>query len=97
MTESYARLTGWPRSLSEGPLPLTTKKEHPTRFLGAPGVFVVLLELPATLRGNEGDVDSIIPNLYASRARPIKKTKEPVVEETTSASESAATCAWPPQ
>lgn len=44
----------------------------------------------AYLRGSESDVDSIIPSLYASRARRAKKAKEPLVEDTTSTSQSEA-------
>lgn len=40
----------------------------------------------AYLRGTEGDVDSIIPSLHASRNRRTKKVKEPVLEDTTAIS-----------
>jgi len=44
----------------------------------------------AYLRGSEGDVDSILPSLHASRGRRAKKAKEPLVEDTAPTSQSEA-------
>jgi hypothetical protein len=44
----------------------------------------------AYLRGSEGDVDSIIPSLHASRNRRTRKAKEPVVEDATSSNDGEA-------